>query len=666
MMNDGNKSIKIGVYICYCGSNIAGKIDVEAVAEFARGLPGVAEARTYKYMCSDPGQELIKEDIKKRGINRVVVASCSPTMHERTFRNAVRSAGLNPYLFEMANIREHVSWITEDPVAATEKAKALVSAAVRRVYFQEPLEAREAPVNANTLVVGGGIAGIQASLEIADSRHKVYLVEREPSIGGHMIQLDKTFPTLDCSACILTPKMSQVGSHPFIELMSYSEVVGVSGYVGNFKVKIKKKPRYVSLSKCTGCGACSEVCPVSVPNKFEMNLTNRKAIYIPFAQATPNRALIDAENCLHIKGLKTGRDVCRLCQKGIEKKGLPGCEAGAIDFDQKEEIVEVEVGNIILATGYDVFDAARVYQYGYGRMDNVLTAMEFERLINASGPTEGKVLLKNGSEPKTVAIIHCVGSRDRAYHEYCSQVCCMYSMKFSHLVKEHITGARVYEFYIDVRAVGKGFEEFYNRSLDEGTTFVRGRPSDIFERDGKLLVQVEDTLANLSRSVPVDMVILATGLEPQKDTEEVGRLFSVSRSADGFFLEKHPKLDPVATMTDGIFVVGCCQAPKDIPQSVAQASAAAGRVLAMISAGKISIEAAIASIDEELCSGCKICSYICPYDAITFDEEKKVSRVNEALCKGCGTCVAACPSGAIKGKHFTTEQIMAEIDGIMV
>ncbi len=663
-MDNGNR--KIGVYICHCGSNIAGTVDVEAVTEFAQGLPAVVVTRDYKYMCSDPGQYLIRQDIEDMRVNRVVVASCSPRMHEPTFRRVCESAGLNKYLFEMANIREHCSWITEDRQAATEKAKALVSAAVKRVFYQEPLETKEVPVNPNTLVVGGGVAGIQAALEIAASGHKVYLVEREPSIGGHMIQLDKTFPTLDCSACILTPKMSDVGAHPNIELMSYSEVSDVSGYVGNFKVKVRKKARYVDEDKCTGCGKCQELCPVRVGNEFDVGLSQRTAIYIPFAQAVPNKAVIDAQHCRYLEKVKEGKDVCRLCQKGIEKKGIPGCEAGAIDFEQTDKIIEIEVGNIIVATGYDIFDPTPLYRYGYRHLDNVITGLEFERMINASGPTSGKVLLKSGSEPRSVAIVHCVGSRDKNCHEYCSQVCCMYSMKFSHLVREHIPGAEVYEFYIDLRAVGKAYEEFYNRILDEGTHFIRGRPGDLVKQNGRLIIHSEDTLADCQCQIPVDLVVLSTALEPKADAEEVARLFSLSRSADGFFLEKHPKLDPVATMTDGIFVAGCCQSPKDIPQSVAQASAAASRVLAMISAGKIEIEAITAVINEELCSGCKVCSDLCPYGAISFDEEKEISRVNEALCKGCGVCVAACPTGAITGRHFTSGQLMAEIEGILV
>jgi len=663
---------RIGVYICHCGSNIAGTVAVEEVAQFASGLDSVVVARDYKYMCSDPGQNLIKDDIKELGLNRVVVASCSPRMHEPTFRRACEDAGLNAYLFEMANIREHCSWVTEDKQAATEKAKALVSAAVRRIYYQEPLETREVPVNSNVLVLGGGIAGIQAALEIADSEHQVYLVERDSSIGGHMAQFDKTFPTLDCSACILTPKMTTVGQHQYIQLMTYSELEEVSGYVGNFQAKIRMKAKYVDQEKCTGCGRCQELCPISVPSEFDQGLGKRKAIYIPFPYAVPNKAVIDAESCSHLKGLKEGKDVCRLCEKGIEKKGIAGCEAGAIDFSQEDKIVEVEIGSIIIATGFQQFDPSVIYEYGYGHYDNVLTGLQFERLSNASGPTSGEILLTDGRTPESVAIIHCVGSRDQNYHEYCSRVCCMYSLKYSHLIREKIPNAQIYQLYIDLRCFGKGYEEFYNRLQKEGVNFVRGRAAEVTgvaetpEEKGKLVVLCEDTLISRQRRIPVDMVILSCGLEPRADAGEVARLVKISQSADGFFLEKHPKLDPVATATDGVFVTGCCQGPKDIPDTVAQASAAAARVLAMISKGKVEVEAITSVIDEKLCSGCKICKDLCPYGAISFDEEKKVCSVNEALCKGCGTCVAACPSGAITGRHFTTQQLLAEVEGVLV
>ena len=638
--------------------NIADIVDVEEVTKYATTLPAVVVSRNYKFMCSDPGQNMIKEDIKELGLNRVVVASCSPLMHEPTFRRTIQEAGVNPYLFEMANIREHCSWITEDHKEATEKAKALVSAAVRRVYYHQPLEIKEVPVNPNTLIIGGGIAGIQAALEIADSEHKVYLVERDPSIGGHMIQFDKTFPTLDCSACILTPKMTSVGMHPYIELMTYSEVEEISGFVGSFKARIRKKARYVDEDKCNGCGLCVTKCPWKADSEFDLGLGERKAIYTPFAQAVPNIPVIDTEHCAYfLKGK------CRACEKF--------CELGAIDFEQVDQIVEVEVGNIIIATGYDSFDPTPITQYGDGRFDNVYTGLEFERICNAVGPTSGKIVLKDGSQPKSVAIIHCVGSRDENYHEYCSRVCCMYALKYSHLIKER-TDAEVYQMYIDMRCFGKGYEEFYKRLSEEGVNFIRGKVAEVTDRainedeKGKLMVCGEDTLLCKTIRVPVDVVILATALEPRTDAAEVAKLFGITKSADGFFLERHPKLDPVATMTAGVFIAGCCQGPKDRPDAVAQASAAATRVLALISKGRVELEAATAVIDEEKCSGCRICNLLCPYSAISFIEDEKVSRINEALCKGCGTCVAACPSVAITHKQFTTEEITAEIEGVLV
>jgi heterodisulfide reductase subunit A2 len=651
---------KVGVYVCHCGSNIAGKVDVEEVARWAgENLEDVTIARDYKFMCSSLGQELIEEDIKEQGLTRVVVAACSPHLHEKTFRRAVSKGGLNPYLMQMASIREHVSWVIDDYDEGTAKSKAIVSGAVNRVLYQEELEPSTVPVNPATLVVGGGIAGIQAALELADGGHQVFLVEREPSIGGHMAQFDKTFPTLDCAACILTPRMSEVENHDNITLMAYSEVEEVSGFVGAFDVRVRKKARYLIEEDCTGCGICIEKCPKKVlDDVFEVGMGYRKAIYRPFPQAVPKYPVMDTETCIYFE-----RGTCKACEKF--------CPTEAIDFEQQDEYVDLQVGNIILATGYDLFDTAKIPQYGYGRLANVFTNLEFERLANSSGPTDGKIVMRDGvTTPKSVGIIHCVGSRDKRHNPYCSAICCMSALKFGHLVMEK-TGAEVYSFYIDMRPTSKNYEEFYDRLLDEGMNFVRGRVAEVTDaarmpgEEGKLIVQVEDTLLSKQRRIPLDMVILMGAIEPKADAKEVALQFGISCSMDGWFTERHPKLDPIATMTDGIFISGTCQGAKDIPNSVAQGAAAAARVAGMITKGTVQIEPVIATIHEENCSGCRICNNLCPYNAIDFLEEKKVSEINPVLCKGCGTCVAACPAQAITGAHFNNMQIAAELEGLL-
>jgi len=652
----------VGVYICHCGTNIAGKVDMNAAVESASKLPGVVIAREYKYMCSDPGQDLIGQDAKEFGLNRVVVASCSPHLHELTFRKATANAGQNPYLFHMVNIREHVAWVTDDPAMATIKAQALIKAAVQRAIWHQKLERRRFPVNPNVLIVGGGIAGIQAALTLADAEKQVYLVEREPSIGGHMAQFDKTFPTLDCAACILTPKMTAVKQHPNIHLMTYSEVSAVSGFVGNFKVKVKRYPRYVDEEKCVGCSECIEACVYKegkYPNAFDLGLAKRKPIYLSFPQAVPQVPVIDAEACIEFKSHK--------CPKGcVEVCG----GRNAINFNQQIQEIELEVGTVIMATGFKTFDPHRLPQYGYGKFPNVYTSLEIERLINASGPTQGQVTLKSGRKPESIGVLHCIGSRDENTNKYCSRVCCMYSLKLAHLLKEK-TGARVYNCYIDMRTPGKGFEEFYKRVLQEGITCIRGKVSEVSgwpqspaER-GKLILLVEDTLVGELRRIPVDMVVLSTGLEPQDDSEAVRRLFNLGCSAEGWFLERHPKLAPVDTFTNGIYLAGCCQGPKDIPDTVAQAGAAAARAMALIDKGYVEMEPNTAWIDEKLCSGCHVCVGMCPYTAIHFDPEKKAAILNEALCKGCGTCVAACPSGAAQQNLFRDEQLFAEVEGVL-
>ncbi len=654
---------KIGVYVCHCGSNIAGTVDVAEVSKWAAeklGHRGVVVARDYKFMCSSLGQELIEKDIKELGLTRVVVAACSPHLHEKTFRNACNNAGLNPYLCELVSIREQVSWVHTDKVAATEKAKAIISGGVERIIWHEPLTPLKVPIHPDTLVVGGGIAGIQAALEIADAGYHVTMVEREPSIGGHMAQFDKTFPTLDCSACILTPKMVDVGNHPNITLLTWAEVTHVDGYVGNFQVTIKQKPRYIDTSLCTGCAICQEKCPKKVVDEvFEAGLGYRKAVYTPFPQAVPKFPVIDKDNCTFFQ-----KGTCKACEKY--------CPTNAIDWDQEEQILQIDVGQIILATGYDLFDARRIPQYGYGRLANVFTSLEFERLTNAAGPTGGKVFLRDGvTVPKTIGIVHCVGSRDKNYNNYCSAICCMQSLKFAHLAHEK-TGAEVYNFYIDIRTPAKAYDEFYQRIMEEGTHFVRGRVAEITDaarnpgEEGKLIIQAEDTLIGKQRRIPVDMVVLSAGLEPRHDAKEVARMFGLSCSADGWLIERHPKLDPVATMTEGVYIAGVAQGPKDIPASVAQGAAASARALGKIQQREVSLEPVRASIDENKCSGCRICNTLCPFNAILFHEDKMVSEVNPALCQGCGTCVAACPAGAISGTGFSDHQILAQLEGLLM
>jgi heterodisulfide reductase subunit A len=660
-LSDSNSAIRIGVYTCHCGTNIAATVDCKALAEYAASLPSVVVSREYKYMCSEPGQDLIRQDIRQYELNRIVVASCSPHLHEHTFRTALKVGGLNPFYFHMVNIREQASWVHADKVQATRKAKHLVSAAVRRVALHEPLERRRVTIHPDVLVLGGGIAGIHAALTLANGGKHVYLVERDATIGGHMARFDKTFPTLDCAACILTPKMSAVRRHPNITLWTYSEVTKVDGFMGNYKVSVTRRPRYIDEDLCVGCLECIEACVFKqgkVADEFNEGLSKRKPIYIPFPQAVPQVPVVDRGTCIEFKSGKCKKTCIEACG-----------ERHAINLHMEESHEQIEVGTVILATGFQTVDARKLPYYGYGKYPNVYTALEVERLVNASGPTGGEVVLRDGRKPEAVAIIHCVGSRDENTHRYCSRVCCMYSLKLAHLIKEH-TGAEIFNFYIDMRTPGKGFEEFYQRLLNEHVHFIRGRVAEVTDwaydpsEEGKLVIRAEDTLAGFVRRIPVDMVVLATGLEARADATEVRRLFNIT-CADGFFLERHPKLAPVSTFTDGVFLAGCCQGPKDIPDTVAQAGAAAAEAMALIDAGYVEMEPNTAHVNEEVCAGCKTCITMCPYHAVSFIRETQTSRVNEALCKGCGTCVAACPSGAIKQNLFQDEEIFEEIEGIL-
>ena len=645
---------RIGVFVCHCGLNIAKTVRVSELAQFAATLPEVVVAKDYKFMCSTPGQEMIAHDIKEHKLDRIIVTACSPLMHEQTFRKVLAASGLNQYLLTIVNIREQVSWVTHDIEEGTSKAKALLNGAVYRARLLAPLTSRFIDVNPDVLVVGGGIAGIQAALELANTGKKVYLVEKNATIGGHMAQFDKTFPTLDCSACILTPKMDAVLQHKNITLMTSCEVSEVKGFVGNFDITIKQKARYVDHTKCNACLACTEKCPGKGVSEWDEGLVKRKAIYIPFPQAVPQKPVIDRESCTFFKKGK-----CRLCEKVCEQK--------AIDFEQQDTFIPVKVGAVILSTGYDLMDTRALIQYGYGKYPGVYNALEVERLFNSAGPTSGKVTLRDGKEPQSIAIFHCIGSRDKNNHEHCSRVCCMYSLKFAHLFKEK-TSADVYQFYIDMRAAGKGYEEFYNRIIEEDVKFIRGKGARVAEsadEPGRLIVEAEDTITGKFIRLPVDMVVLSPAITPRADAKEVARLFNLSTDKQGFFMERHPKLAPLSTMSEGIFIAGVCQSPKDIPDTVAQANGAAAEALTIVVKDKMELEATTAMVNPASCCGCQNCVRVCPYGAPSYNADKRVSEINEALCKGCGLCASVCPSAAIIARHFTNDQVLAEMEGLM-
>jgi len=640
--------MKIGVYICHCGVNIAATVDIERVTAFAQALPNVTIARNYQYMCSDPGQDLIKNDIKNLGLDRVVVAACSPRMHEPTYRNACRSAGLNPYFFEMANIREQCSWVHPEKEEGTKKAMDLIASAVAKVSLHEALEENEVGVTHAVLVIGGGIAGIQASLDIAHSGFEVFLIEKSPTLGGHLGQIDRILPNLQETPSILTPKIKEVENHPLIHLLTHSEVEEVEGFVGNFKIRIRHDPRYVNPEKCNRCKKCEEVCPVRVPSEFDMGLIERKAIYLPSPHAIPFSYLIDSKNCLFL-------------QKGECGKCREVCPEGAVQFEEVGMEFQIEVGTIIIATGYDLFDPKLKPEFGYGLYKNVITALEFERLISLSGPTQGKLQI-NGKEPKNIVFIQCVGSRDKTLgNEYCSRVCCMYTAKHAYLAKEQIPEARVTICYIDMRAFAKGAEEFYEQAQKKGIIYRKGIPSEIYQRSGKLIVKADDELLGEPYEEETDLVVLATGLTQRKDADRIRSLLKLSQGPDRFYLEAHPKLRPLDTATDGIFLAGTCQGPKDIIDTIAQAHGTASRATIPLFAGKVKIEPITAVVDQLMCAGCGLCEQICEYRALKIDPYRKFMTINEVICKGCGACNATCPSGAISLRHFKTEQIIAQI-----
>ena len=660
---------RIGVFVCWCGSNIAGTVDVQAVSEALKNEPGVVHSANYQYMCSQAGQDLIKQAIKEHRLTGIVVCSCSPRMHEATFRKTASSAGLNPYMVEIANIREQCSWVHKDMPTGTEKAIILGKAAIAKVNLNAPLTPGETPVTKRALVIGGGIAGIQTALDIAEAGFPVDIVEKKPTIGGKMAQLDKTFPTLDCAACILTPKMVDVAQNDKIRIFSYSEVSEIKGFVGNFDVTIKKNARYVIEDKCTGCGACVEKCPMKkVPNEFNLGMDNRSAIYIPFAQAVPKVATIDPNSC---NMLKNGK--CGLCARI--------CAAGAIDYTQKDEYINEKYGAIVVATGYEPISMDKFDEFAYSQSKDVITSLEFERLTNAAGPTQGKLLRPSDKKhPHTIVFVQCVGSRCSACaekgKEYCSKICCMYTAKHAMLTRDKYPDTEVYVFYIDVRTPGKNFDEFYRRAVEEyGVKYIKGMVGKVVPEGDKLKVQASDLLSNKQLHIDADLVVLAAAIEPDKSARSLATMLTASMDTNDFFTEAHPKLKPVESPTAGVFLSGVCQGPKDIPETVSQASAAAVKVVGLLAKDKLVGNPCVAHSNELMCNGCSSCERVCPYGAITYSDKefrmpdrttkiRRVAVVNPAICQGCGACTVACPSGAMDLNGFSSAQIMAEVDAI--
>ena len=660
---------RIGVFVCWCGSNIAGTVDVQAVSDALAHEPGVVFSTNYQYMCSQAGQQMIIEAVKEHKLTGIVVCSCSPRMHEATFRKTAAAAGLNPYMVEIANIREQCSWVHKDIPVGTEKAIILGKAAVAKVNLNVPLTPGESPVTKRALVIGGGIAGIQTALDIADAGFEVDIVEKNPTIGGKMAQLDKTFPTLDCAACILTPKMVDVAQHEKIRIFSYSEVQEVKGFVGNFTVKINKKARYVKEDVCTGCGLCTEKCPQKkVPNEFNLGMDNRRAIYIPFAQAVPKVAAIDPGYCTK---LKTGK--CGVCEKV--------CTAKAIDYTQKDELFTENYGAIVVATGFNPIPMDQFDEYAYNQSKDVITSLEFERLTNAAGPTAGKLLRpSDGVHPHKIVFVQCVGSRcancAEKGKEYCSKICCMYTAKHAMLTRDKYPDTEVYVFFIDVRTPGKNFDEFYRRAVEEyGVHYIKGMVGKISPEGNKLMVRASDLLDNKQLEIDADLVVLAAAIEPDKSARPLATMLTASMDTNDFFTEAHPKLRPVESPTAGVFLSGTCQGPKDIPETVSQAGAAAAKVIGLLAKDKLTGNPCVAHSDEWMCNGCSTCERVCPYGAITYvDKEfrmpdrttkvRRVAQVNPAVCQGCGACTVACMSGAMDLKGFAGNQILAEVDAI--
>ena len=644
---------KLGVFICHCGANIAGTVDVKSVAEKMGKVEDVAHSTDYIYMCSEPGQQIIREAIREKGLEGVVVACCSPSMHENTFRKAVRSQGMNPYLCEIANIREQCSWVHQkEKEEATRKAGEIILATLEKVRKNEMLEAIAVPINRRALVIGGGIAGMTAALDLGDGGYEVVLVERESSLGGHMAQLSRTFPDLDPAFEGLHAKALEVEKHPKINLYCHSELQDIKGYVGNFDLALRRKATSVNREKCTGCGICIKNCPVEYVSPFERGLGMRKAIDTLYAQSVPARPVIDRSQCLFFRDKS-----CRRCEET--------CPEGAIDFGQQDERVEERVGAIVVATGYDLYPKEQLGEYGYGEISDVIDGLAFERMLSPDGPTGGRIVRpSDGKTPKEVVFIQCVASRDPdRYMPYCSRICCMYTAKHAKIYKRQVPDGQPYIFYMDIRSDCKGYEEFLQKTIEqEQLLYLRGRVSRVYQDDGKVRVLGADTLTGKTVEVAADLVVLATAIVPSHGVKDLAAKLRATVDRHGFFTEAHIKLYPVESSTKGIYLAGCGQGPKDISDSVSQASATASKIQALLSTDQLLQDPLIAFVDEGICSGCGICVEICPYEAREMDPHRGISVVHEALCQGCGACIASCPNFACELRNASSGQVLDMVD----